>query len=197
MSNIPGHNVRAFIPFNNFFLISKWTPQKYLEHHPPQTIWIRVHVTIMWLGQRGVVASQTLLQGIYPFMKYSARIILCRFKQYLSVKLWSYCCVFGWGWKTRLQHAAHVATRSNTNHRVFFLIQWKTNLTRHIWISEQQWHRFSNTQKLLLYVPYMKRHICVSVFYMLFLERSSTDCGNQSSDFVSCNAESHTVTHFM
>lgn len=47
----------------------------------------------MWLGQQGVGANQTLLQGIYPSLKYAARIKLCSFKQYLSVKLWSYCCV--------------------------------------------------------------------------------------------------------
>lgn len=39
-------------------------------------------------------------------MKYAARSILCRFKQYLSVKLWGYCY--------------NVTTRLNTNNRGIF-----------------------------------------------------------------------------
>lgn len=40
----------------------------------------------------------------------------------------------------------------------------------------------------------MKLHICVSFFKMLFLERSSKESGNHSSDCVPCKAESQIVT---
>ena len=147
----------------------------------------------MWLGQHGWYEVRFCYWVFYPYMKYAARLILCRFKQYLSVKLWSYCHVFGWDWKTRLQNAVYVAMKSNANHRVF-LLQWKTNLTCHI---EPINNNGTGLQIHIMYVPYMKLHIFVSFFKMLFLETNSKESGNQSSDCAAWKAESHIVTFIL
>lgn len=63
-----------------------------------------------------VVSGQILLQG----MEYAERLTLCRLKQYYCVAA---VCLNEE--EIGLQHAAHVATSSNTNHRIskVFLMQ--------------------------------------------------------------------------
>lgn len=65
-------------------------------------------------------------------------------------------CVF----KTRLQHAVHMATRENTNHRVFLKCNGKlTSLVMFEPGTGLQIHKsYSN-------VPYMKHQICFKCFY--------------------------------
>lgn len=64
------------------------------------------------------------------------------------------------------------------SHRIFELLNNK--------------HGFANTQKLLLFVPYESPRVSF-IRFMFFLERNSKECGNHSTDFVSCQVESHTV----